>query len=204
MRTGRILDWRRTRQQVVQQKFALRAKARFNPFRDSAGCTIAMRWQRRLKSNSSEDQTLLQPGRGTVHIFLRASLTGRRFTAIPNRKAYANEKQILLMFCTRIWRTTGLSCFDSASKVKSRRPRTPFSPTKLGNCRATARRRANVALQKADRGYSALRAVKPRRHRWQDAGARIKTGRSRKRLCDSSDGLTEGKSAGTSCFARNT
>ena len=69
MRTGRILDSRRTRQEVVQQKFALRARARFNPFRDSAGCTIAMRWQRRLKSNSSEDQTLfLQPGRGTVHI----------------------------------------------------------------------------------------------------------------------------------------
>ena len=57
MRTALILDWGRTRQQVVQQKFALRAK-RFNPFRDSAGCTIAMRWQRRLKSNSSEDQTL--------------------------------------------------------------------------------------------------------------------------------------------------
>ena len=107
MRTGRILDSRRTRQQVVQQKFALRVKARFNPFQDSVGCTIAMRWQRRLKSNRSEDQTLfLQPGRGTVHIFLRASLTGRRFTVIPNRKAYANEKQILLMFCTTIWRTT--------------------------------------------------------------------------------------------------
>ena len=57
MRTGLILDWRRTRQQVVQQKFALRVKARFNPFRDSAGCTIAMRWRRRLKSNSSEEQT---------------------------------------------------------------------------------------------------------------------------------------------------
>jgi hypothetical protein len=64
------LDSRRIRQEVVQQKFALRVEARFNPFRDSAGCTIAMRWQRRLKSNSSEDQTLfLQPGRGTVHIF---------------------------------------------------------------------------------------------------------------------------------------
>src|SRR6516164_9028014 len=118
MRTGRILDSLRTRQQVVQQKFALRAKARFNPFRDSAGCTIAMRWQRRLKSNSSEDQTLfLQPGRGTVHIFLRASLTGRRFTAIPNRKAYANEKQILLMFCTRIWRTTGDGVDGSGDKI---------------------------------------------------------------------------------------
>jgi len=65
-----ILDSRRTHQQVVQQKFALRVKAGFNPFRDSAGCTIVTQWQRRLKSNSSEDQTLfLQPGRGTVHIF---------------------------------------------------------------------------------------------------------------------------------------
>src|SRR6516164_5488586 len=53
MKTGLILDWRRTRQQVVQQKFALRVKTRFNPFRDSAGCTIAMRWQRR-RANSSE------------------------------------------------------------------------------------------------------------------------------------------------------
>src|SRR5215831_2702531 len=59
MRTGLILDCRRTRQQVVQQKFALRVKARFNPFRDWAGCTIAMRWQRRLQGNSSEDKTLL-------------------------------------------------------------------------------------------------------------------------------------------------
>jgi len=56
MRTGLILDWRRTRQQVVQQKFALRVKARLNPFRDWAGCTIAMRWQRRLRGNSSEDK----------------------------------------------------------------------------------------------------------------------------------------------------
>ena len=70
MRTGRILDSQRTRQQVVLQNFALRARARFYPFPDSAGCTIVMRWQLRLKSNSSEDQTLfLQPSRGTVHIF---------------------------------------------------------------------------------------------------------------------------------------
>src|SRR6516225_4904600 len=74
MRTGRILDSRRTRQEVVQQKVALRVRARFNPFGDSAGCTIAMRWQRRLKSNSSEDQTLLLEAR-TLHgsRFLRAS-----------------------------------------------------------------------------------------------------------------------------------
>jgi len=50
-RTGRILDSRRTRQQVGPQKFALRAKTRFNPFRDSAGYTIVMRWQRRFESH---------------------------------------------------------------------------------------------------------------------------------------------------------
>src|SRR6516165_7386820 len=85
MKTGRILAWRRTRQQVVQQKFALRAKARFNPFRDSAGCTIAMRWQRRLKSNRSEDQTLLLETR-TRHgsHFLPASFARRRIS-LPSK-----------------------------------------------------------------------------------------------------------------------
>src|SRR5262250_3664068 len=85
MRTGLILDWRRTRQEVVQQKFALPVKARFNPFRDSAGCTIATQWQRRLKSNSSEDQTLLLETR-TRHgsHFLRASFAGRRIS-LPSK-----------------------------------------------------------------------------------------------------------------------
>ena len=85
MRTGRILDWRRTRQEVVQQKFALPVKARFNPSRDSAACTIAMRWQSRFKSNSSEDQTLLLETR-TRHgsHFLRASLAGRRIS-LPSK-----------------------------------------------------------------------------------------------------------------------
>jgi len=32
-------------------KFALGVKGRFNPFRDSAGYTIVMRWQRRFKSH---------------------------------------------------------------------------------------------------------------------------------------------------------
>jgi hypothetical protein len=50
-RTGRILNSRRTRQQVGLQKFALRVKGRFNPFRDSAGYTIVMLWQRRFKSH---------------------------------------------------------------------------------------------------------------------------------------------------------
>jgi len=38
------------------QKFALRVKGRFNPFRDSVACTIVMRWQRRFKSCFSESQ----------------------------------------------------------------------------------------------------------------------------------------------------
>ena len=58
MMTGHILDWLRTRQEVVLQKFGQPLKARFNPFRDSAGCTIVMRRQLSLKSNFSEDQTL--------------------------------------------------------------------------------------------------------------------------------------------------
>src|SRR6516164_563907 len=160
MRTGRILDSRRTRQQVVQQKFALRAKARFNPFRDSAGCTIAMRWQRRLKSNRSEDQTLfLQPGRGTVHIFLRASLTGRRFTAIPNRKAYANEKQILLMFCTRIWRTTG---------SKPRSTKCPWIVSALHRTFSRLKRRINARISWLMVGRPPLRRDF-QRHHWRKA-----------------------------------
>ena len=56
--TALILGSRRTRPQVVPQKFSLNVKARFNPFRDSAGCTIVMRWRRRLESYSSQRQTL--------------------------------------------------------------------------------------------------------------------------------------------------
>ena len=91
MRTGLILDWRRTRQEVVQQKFALRVKSRFNPFRDSAGCTIATQWQRRLKSNSSEDQTLL-PKTRTRHgsHFLRAFFAGRRISP-PSKPKYLRQ-----------------------------------------------------------------------------------------------------------------
>src|SRR5215472_11644731 len=74
MKTGPILDWRRTRQQVVQQKFALRVKARSNPFRDWAGCTIAMRWQRRLRGNLPKIRTLLTVTRQRRSSrFLRAS-----------------------------------------------------------------------------------------------------------------------------------
>src|SRR5215469_7558629 len=98
MRTGLVLDWRRTRRQVVQQKFALRVEARFNPFRDSAGCTIAMRWQRRLKSNTSEDQTLLlDPDKArftfSASIFRRAT----NQPAIQNRSTHLKWKEMLVM-----------------------------------------------------------------------------------------------------------
>src|SRR6516165_6639285 len=107
MRTGRILDSRRTRQEVVLQKFALWARARFNPFRDSAGCTIAMRWQRRLKNNSSEDQTLfLQPGRGTVHIFFEHLSPGDDSLQSQTEGLTRMRKKSFLMWCKTIWRTT--------------------------------------------------------------------------------------------------
>src|SRR5580700_11265601 len=97
MRTGLILDSRRTRQQVGLQKFALRLNTRFNPFRDLAACTIVVRWQRRLKIYSSEDQTLF--------LVTAAQLTSsasifRRSTnqpATPHRKAYANQEEIRVM-----------------------------------------------------------------------------------------------------------
>src|SRR6516225_8749549 len=85
MRTGRILDSRRTRQQVVLQKIRSVGGCNFNPFRDSAACTIAMRWQHRLKSSSSEDQTLLletRTRRGSR--FLPASFAGRRIS-LPSK-----------------------------------------------------------------------------------------------------------------------
>src|SRR5260370_36735655 len=69
MRTGLILDSQRTRPQAGLQQFALRVKTRFNPFRDSAGYTIVMRWQRRFKSCFSESQILFFETRpGKVHV----------------------------------------------------------------------------------------------------------------------------------------
>ena|SRR5215469_3392751 len=110
MRTGLILDWRRTRQEVVQQKFALRVKARFNPFRDSAGSTIAMRWQRRLKSNNSEDQTLfLKPGQGTVHIFCEHLSPGDESACHPKPKYLRPAERNPFDAGATIWRTTALA-----------------------------------------------------------------------------------------------
>ena len=107
MRTGLILDWRSTRQQVVQQKFALPVKARFNPFRRSAGCTIVTQWQRKLKSNSSEDQTLLLETR-TRHgsHFLRAFFAGRRISPPSKTEVLTSSGKKSFDTGATIWRTT--------------------------------------------------------------------------------------------------
>src|SRR6516162_11882931 len=107
MRTARILDSRRTRQQVVQHKFALRLKARFNHFRDSAGCTIAMRWQRRVKSNSSEDQSpLLETQTRHGAHFLRASFAERRISPPSKTEVLTSSGKKSFDTGATIWRTT--------------------------------------------------------------------------------------------------
>src|SRR5260370_38296798 len=108
MRTVHILDWRRTRQEVVLQKFALPVKGRFNPFLHSAGCTIVMRWQPRLKSNFSEDQTLFfEPLPRSRSHSLRAIF--RRSTTQPaiQRRAYVKWKEIFLMPAQRFGERQG-------------------------------------------------------------------------------------------------
>src|SRR5215469_3835265 len=98
MRTGLILDLRRTLQQVVQQKFALRVKARFNPSRDWAGSTIAMRWQRRLQGNSSEDKTLLAVTRQRRRsLFLQASFLDPQLAYDLKRKRFCQAERSAFM-----------------------------------------------------------------------------------------------------------
>jgi hypothetical protein len=73
MRTGHILDSRRTRQQVGLQKVALSVEARFNPSRESAGCTIVMRWPRRFVDSRAlfcrPNAFSCKPSRGAIHVF---------------------------------------------------------------------------------------------------------------------------------------
>jgi len=120
-RTGRISDSRRTRQQVGLQKCALRVKGRFNPFRDSVACTIVMRWQRRFKSCFSESQILFETRTGTVHVLCEHFRGSTNQHAIPNRRTSAKEKEILLMWCTTIWRTTSLRKVLSAPPAQNSR-----------------------------------------------------------------------------------
>src|ERR1700724_428994 len=113
-RIGLVSDSRRTRQQVGQQQSALGLKARFNPCRDSAACTIVMRWPRRLKSYFSDEQTLyscitIQAQPCPVHVLCEHLPPTDESACNPNRRAYA----ILLMWRATFWRTTTpsyLSC----------------------------------------------------------------------------------------------
>ena len=128
---GRSFREPQTRQQVVQQKFALRVKARFNPFRDSAGCTIVTQWQRKLKSNSSEDQTLLLETRARhgSH-FLRAFFAGRRISPPSKTEVFTSSGRKSFDTGATIWRTTAdsschapdCSCLGDASS-QSRPPK---------------------------------------------------------------------------------
>ena len=105
-RTGRISDSRTTRQQVGLLKFALRVKGRFNPSRDSAACTIVMRWQRRFKSCFSGAKFFFETRPGTVHVLCGHFCGSTNQHAIPNRRTSAKEKEILLMWRTTFWRGT--------------------------------------------------------------------------------------------------
>jgi hypothetical protein len=84
---------------VIGEGTGCRVKARFNPFLDSAGCTIVMWWQPRLKSKFSEDQTLFLETlpRSRSHslraIFRRAT----NQPAIQIRRAYVKWEEIFLM-----------------------------------------------------------------------------------------------------------
>src|SRR6476646_6177759 len=44
---------------------------------------------------------------GTVHVLCEHFRGSTNQHAIPNRRTSAKEKEILLMWCTTIWRTTG-------------------------------------------------------------------------------------------------
>jgi hypothetical protein len=109
------LDSRRTRQQVGLQQFVLRLKARFAPFRDSAGCTIVMRWQRRLESYFSEDQALFLETRTRDGSHFSASIFRRATNqpAIHNRRACVEWKEILLMSAQRFGKLHELFAFVS-------------------------------------------------------------------------------------------
>src|SRR6516165_6518521 len=89
----------------LTQKFALRVKARFNPFRDSAGCTIVMRWQHRIKSNSSEAQTLLLETDKARFTFSASSLAGRRIS-LPSK--------------TDVLTSSGKKSFDAGATIGER------------------------------------------------------------------------------------
>jgi hypothetical protein len=91
----------------VQQKFALRVKARFNRFRDSAGCIIAMQWQRRTAIVLKTKLSFLKPGQGTVHIFCEHLSPGDESACHPKPKYLRQVERNPCDAGATIWRTTG-------------------------------------------------------------------------------------------------
>jgi hypothetical protein len=67
-----------------------------------------MRWQLRLKSNTSEDQTLfLKPGPGTVHIFCEHLSPDDESACHPKPKYLRQVERNPFDAGATIWRTTG-------------------------------------------------------------------------------------------------
>jgi hypothetical protein len=108
MRTGHILDWRRTRQEVVLQKFGQPVKAKFNPFLDLAGCTIVMRRQPRLQAIFLRPNSFfLKPCRGTVDILCKHLSPGDESACHPNPESLRQVERNPFNAGATIWRTAG-------------------------------------------------------------------------------------------------
>jgi hypothetical protein len=82
-------------------------ESKIQSFPRLGGCTIAMRWQRTLKSNSSEDQTLLlETQRGTVHTFCKHLSPGDESACHPKPKYLRQVERNHCDAGATIWRTT--------------------------------------------------------------------------------------------------
>jgi hypothetical protein len=78
MRTGRILDSRRTRQQVGLRQFGLSVKATFNPFRDSEGRHHCYAVAAQLGTILLETKLYLVTHLRSGYCFLRVSFADRQ------------------------------------------------------------------------------------------------------------------------------
>ena len=73
---------------VGLQKFAVRLKARFNPFPESVDGIIVMRWQRRLQSYPSEVLFFLVTRLRHVHVFSDHISRFPESACNPKRKSF--------------------------------------------------------------------------------------------------------------------
>ena len=96
---------------VGLRQFALTLRARLNPSRDSAGCTIVMQWQRRVRNHSSGGQTLFLVTHLWRLSFFASMVADRPISLRSQLKARAEQKKIRCMSSCRatIWRTTAVT-----------------------------------------------------------------------------------------------